>query len=501
MRAVVYTRVSTKEQAENLSLQAQRTVCETFCHQQGWEVDRVFEERGESAKTTGRGQFQAMLSYCAENRGRVRFVVVYRVDRFARDTTDHLIVRRELASLGVEIRSASEMWEDNASGRLVETLFAAIAQFDNDVRSDRTTQGMRAAVEQHGKWVWQAPLGYVNAPDSPGNLQLDPVRGPLIRKGFELVASGAVARGALRELTRLGLETRRGKAVSPQSWQRILANRIYRGVISVPKWGVEAQGAFPALIDEVTFSRAQATLAGRTVPGRRHTREHPDFPLRGFMLCGHCDKPLTAAWSRGRSSRYAYYSCRDHCEGSVRRSRLEGLWVEHLESLRPTEKYLECFEDAFRGMWEEAHRDASRKRTVLQAKIEAIDRKKDHLLRVYVYQEGIDKETYTSELKRLNEEADMTHVALYKDCPGDTDVEPVLETMRVFSSNCARLWKQAPYELKVELQSCLFPAGALYANERISNRVTLPFFNDLRADQVPISQMASPTGFEPVSRD
>ena len=93
----------------------------------------------------------------------------------------------------------------------------------------------------------------------------------------------------------------------------------------------------------------------------------------------------------------------------------------------------------------------------------------------------------------------MLFRSLYKDCPGDTDVEPVLKTMRVFSSNCARLWKQAPYELKVELQSCLFPAGALYANERISNRVTLPFFNDLRADQVPISQMASPTGFEPVS--
>lgn len=74
--AVIYVRVSTKEQTENLSLPTQLRACEEYCRRQGYEVIERFQEEGESAKTTERSQLQNLLKYCHTNKGKVHFVVV-----------------------------------------------------------------------------------------------------------------------------------------------------------------------------------------------------------------------------------------------------------------------------------------------------------------------------------------------------------------------------------------------------------------------------------------
>ena len=83
--AVIYVRVSRKEQTENLSLPTQLRACEEYCRRQGYEVLERFHEEGESAKSTDRSQLQNLLTYCRLNKGRVHFVVVFNLTRFARD--------------------------------------------------------------------------------------------------------------------------------------------------------------------------------------------------------------------------------------------------------------------------------------------------------------------------------------------------------------------------------------------------------------------------------
>ena len=84
-------------------------------------------------------------------------------------------MRAHLKSLGISLRSATEPIDDTSTGKLMEGVLAAFAQFDNDVRSDRTRAGMRAALER-GRWTFLAPLGYLNAPRVMGrSLILDPV--------------------------------------------------------------------------------------------------------------------------------------------------------------------------------------------------------------------------------------------------------------------------------------------------------------------------------------
>jgi DNA invertase Pin-like site-specific DNA recombinase len=73
--AVIYVRVSTKEQTENLSLPTQLRACEEYCRRQGYEILERFHEEGESAKTTDRSQLQNLLKYCRTRKGKVHFVV------------------------------------------------------------------------------------------------------------------------------------------------------------------------------------------------------------------------------------------------------------------------------------------------------------------------------------------------------------------------------------------------------------------------------------------
>jgi site-specific DNA recombinase len=100
MRAVIYCRVSTKDQVQNLSLPTQQRVCTEFCQRQGWSVDLVFVERGESAKTANRTELKKLLAYCREHKGRVQCVVVYSVNRFAREKYDHYALRAQLQRPG-----------------------------------------------------------------------------------------------------------------------------------------------------------------------------------------------------------------------------------------------------------------------------------------------------------------------------------------------------------------------------------------------------------------
>ena len=92
--AVIYVRVSTKEQTENLSLPTQLRACEEYCGRQGYEVLERFHEEGESAKSTDRSQLQNLLTYCRLNKGRVHFVVVFNLTRFARDPPSPCGLRR-----------------------------------------------------------------------------------------------------------------------------------------------------------------------------------------------------------------------------------------------------------------------------------------------------------------------------------------------------------------------------------------------------------------------
>jgi site-specific DNA recombinase len=138
--------------------------------------------------------------------------------------------------------------------------------------------------------MFPAPLGYLIAPKwSSASLVHDPERGPLVRRAFEDLATGQYTKQeVIARATEAGLRSRKGLALSPQSFGQMMRNPIYIGKVESPDYGVSVQGDFEPVVDQATFYRAQTVLDGRVVVAGPRQRNHPDFPLRGFVRCDIC---------------------------------------------------------------------------------------------------------------------------------------------------------------------------------------------------------------------
>jgi site-specific DNA recombinase len=187
----------------------------------------------------------------------------------------------------------NEAVDESSSGKFMESIMAAVAQLDNDVRAERTVAGMRAAI-QAGKWTFKLPLGYLKGDRKPGspNLIKDPERGPLVRQGFEMYATGLhTKRKVLETLTAAGLRTVKGQKVSQQTFEQMLRKPVYAGWLVVEGWGERRRGDFEPLVSQEIFDRVQALLSGKRVNVATRLRSNPDFPLRHFVSVGVVAEP------------------------------------------------------------------------------------------------------------------------------------------------------------------------------------------------------------------
>src|SRR6266699_5880418 len=145
MNGVIYCRVSSKDQIEGTSLESQELACREYARSHNIKALKIFIERGESAKFADRTQLIELIDFCHQNKGAVQVLLVWKVDRFARNVGDHFSVKATLMKYGVRIVSVTEPIDANPEGKLMETILAGFAQFDNDIRATRTVQGTEEA--------------------------------------------------------------------------------------------------------------------------------------------------------------------------------------------------------------------------------------------------------------------------------------------------------------------------------------------------------------------
>ena len=502
MRAIIYCRVSTKDQVQNLSLPTQQKACIEFCGRNSYDVDRVFVEEGESAKTADRTELKKLLAYCRQNRGRLHAVVVYALNRFARDKFDYYALRAILADLHVTVRSVTEPIDDSSTGKLMEGIIASFAQFDNDVRSERTVAGMKARLERGG-WTFPPPLGYMSGADPKGRKIIlpDPKRAPLITRAFELYSTGLQSKQQVLDVvTRLGLTTKRGRRVSPQTFNEMLRKPFYVGVLEVPKWGIRQPSNAPALASRAVFDKVQSLLNGKRATITPQLRRHPDFPLRHFVRCGRCDRPLTASWSKGRKERYAYYRCQNRsCKSvNIRREVLERLFVEFLAHLQPKPEYLVLFGEIIRDVWRTKKEDASAVHRAAQRGLKAVNDRKQRLVEAFVYDRSIDPPTYQEQLDKVNEQIVLAEINERDTRIDELDLQAALSFGEFVLLNAPSLWIQLSLDQKQRLQQSLFPRGVQFENGVYRTAETSLVFLELDAKQLKKEGLVALTGIEPV---
>lgn len=431
--------------------------------------------------------------------------MVYALSRFARNAHDHVLMTTLLKRSGVTLHSATERFDDSSTGKFVENVMAAVAQLDNDVRAERTIAGMKAALAE-GRWVFVPPLGYQRTIDSLGRVSIapDPQRGPLIRRAFELVGSGLhTKREALRLVTNLGLRTLRARPVSPQTFQQMLRNPIYCGWLGVKSWGdLEPQRAdFEPIVSDDLLQRVHRVLEGKSLSVTPHDRNNPDFPLRVFARCGECGTAMTRSWSKGRTSRYAYYRCRSSaCRASnIPKAEFEAGFLRYLEAMVPKPEYLRLFREIVLDVWNQRQTEAQGARRRLQRSLDSLLSKKDRIVEAFVHRGVLDQRTYDRQTAKIDEEIALAESALHDARLDELDVEGVLNFAEYVLGNSARLWTEASIEQKQRLQKLLFPSGVTDSRERGFGTAEISvIFRLLQALPVQKSRVASPTGFEPV---
>ena len=309
--AVIYVRVSSKEQLEGSSLETQEKICRDYASHNEYDVMKVFVEKGESAKTTDRTELQLLLEYIAKNYKYLNAIIVYKIDRLARNTLDHAMLKVGFSKYGIKLISATEHLEDTPVGRLMETQLAGFAQFDNEVRTERSVGGMTSAVKA-GRYVWGAPLGYINT-GGKGISNLAPDKQEiveLVRKIWVLLDTGCTPEEARKTITKEGLRSNNGKPICKSQFHRMIRNPIYMGVIT--QFGLHIIGNFQCLVEPELFKRVQDKLSSTAKKVPIYRKDNEDFPIRGLVICSECGKGLTASWSRGNGGRYAKYRCM-HC--------------------------------------------------------------------------------------------------------------------------------------------------------------------------------------------
>ena len=494
--AVIYCRVSTKEQAENFSLALQEQRCREYCEREGLQVLEVFAE-AESAKSLDRARFQAMQEFCLKHRKEIAAVVVYAVSRFSRQTADHLTVRLLLQRLGIELRSVTEPIDSTPTGRFTETIMSASAQLDNEIRAIRTKEGMTAAV-QSGNWVHRAPIGYINAA-VPGGLAKDPKRAELIRMAFELFASGELTKNeALKRVTDLGLRTpQNDQELSPQSFDNILRNPVYAGIISIPTWGLEVPGRFEPIIDRKLYERVKERFSGPQA--RSQQDENGGFPLRVFIRCFACGQGITGSFSTGRhGGKYPYYSCRTKGCGAVRFKRLdlEIKFLTFVDSLRFDDVFRPLLREAVRQVWQQKKTQKDGLLNEARKRVAELEAYRQRIIKSWI-EEKINKEIYDDQMRQVGTQLEAAGLIEGEAVLELAEVELLLDFADWMLTHASLVWASASLENKIRIQKALFPGGLIVSPEGFGTPEETSVFLRLREQLTDELNLASPGGFEP----
>ena len=292
-----YTRVSTVKQGDGVSLEAQKEAIQIFSSQNNIVITEWFEEKVTAAKK-GRPEFNRMVSQL--RRRKAEGLVIHKIDRSARNLGDWARIG-ELADVGIDIHFATESLDFRSrGGRLAADVQAVVAaDYVRNLREE-CIKGINGRLKQ-GLYPFRAPIGYLDngggRPKTP-----DPKRAALIRRAFELYASGRYSqRAILAEVNSRGLRKVDGSLLRPQNIETILSNPFYCGLIRIKKTGSIYRGCHEPLIPVSIFERAQDVKAGRAI--KKMTVHNHTYRL--LFRCGICDGPMVPERQKGR----VYYRC------------------------------------------------------------------------------------------------------------------------------------------------------------------------------------------------
>lgn len=481
-KAIIYLRVSTEEQVDNFSLDTQEGICKKEAEKRGYEVVDIFREEGRSAKSIlGRPILISLLEYARKNKNKVHALFVYRLDRISRQTADYLAIRKKLGECGITIISSTEPTGDSPTEKLVETILAGFAQLDNDIRSERARNGLRARYKS-GLISGKPPIGYKF---DMGFAVKDPETWDKVKSAWEIMATGKTSLSQIaRIMTESGLREIHGKKaykIRTQTANRIFRLKFYAGILTSKTYPDEVKGQHVPMITLEQFYKVQAILDGRRVSDMvlvRRTRENNDFPLRRIVKCGICNVGLTGGWSRGRGGRYPYYRCAGGCTKSIKVDTLDTALVELLKRITPKPEALNLF---ILRMYKVYHERYSRLKLMKEkADAEIVNLQEMRRQLVEKNLSGVYSDEIFKEQNSIIEDK-MTKAQLVKDDSliEKYNIDKVTDFMRTLLADLGESYKRSNLSQAKVMLGSIFPSGMAWDYSGTLNHQLSPLYQSI----------------------
>ncbi len=495
MNAIIYIRVSTTEQAQlGYSLKAQEEICLNYARKNNYNVLKVFTEKGESAKTTDRTELNNLLDYVKNNKNKIDFLIVYKIDRLSRDVYDTLSLKIHLNKLGVELKSVSEPLDNSPIGKFTTHLFSSLAQLDNDMRAERTIMGMKQAVKE-GRWMWQPPYGYkLENLNGKSYLTINDEQANIIREIFNLYDIGYRGSKLTDKIKQKGFK------LSKQTLSKILKNVAYKGMIKVENWfgKEEIIGLHEPIIYEELFNRIQFKLGVYKNFQKSKTIPNEDFPLRGILYCSICGKKLTGAFSTGRNKKYPYYRCStNNCTyRSKSKYEIEDSFRNYLKELTPKENLLDDFTDSMKIVWNEKTENRNDYFKKIKNNLNVTDIKIDNLIKLYE-KNLISEEDFSIRYSNLKNYQQELNISVQEQEVTLNNLNDYIEYGIYVLKDLPNFWDNSDIGIKNKLCSILFPEGIYYSDNNIGTTNLSTVLGVFSPKNYEKSIMVSEGGLEP----
>lgn len=325
MNAVIYARYSSDNQREE-SIEGQIRECTTFAEKNGITILRHYIDRAFSAKTDNRPEFQNMI----KDSGKKLFdtVIVWELDRFARNRYDSARHKATLKKNGVKVISATEAIADGSVGIMMETILEGMAEYYSVDLSEKVIRSMTDNALKCKYNGGTLPIGYTI--DKEQYFQIDPVTAPFVLDAFKMYADGATMAQVQDFLNEHGVKNTRGQAMTYNSVQHLLNNRRYMGEYTYRD--IVTPDGIPAIVPLDLFERVQTKMEKNKKAPARHKAED-DYLLTTKLFCGHCEAYMCGESGTSRTGIvHHYYKC-----VSVKKKRAECKkkpvkkgWIENL---------------------------------------------------------------------------------------------------------------------------------------------------------------------------
>ena len=317
--AVIYARYSSDRQNE-MSIDGQIAECKRYAEANDLLVIQEYIDRAQSATTDKRPNFRRMITDSEDQIFDI--ILVYQLDRFARNKNDSGYYKKILADNGVKVVSAKEQIAEDSSGVITEGMLEIVADWFSKQLSEKVSRGMLQNAEKCKYNGGVMPLGFTK--DENGYYALDPEKAPIVKEIFERYASGETGKEIMKDLNDRGITTARGTPFSTNSLQKILRNERYKGVYVYKD--LRKPGGIPRIVSDELFDKVQAIHEGK--PNRGHMPATEDYILTGKLYCGICKSGMSGKSGHSHTGTvHRYYRCFNASKNCDRKN-VRKEWIE-----------------------------------------------------------------------------------------------------------------------------------------------------------------------------